>query len=164
MSLRKQTLREWWIHIIKPSKHEAITPKWLPQRQSKLKSTTYHCRFETKIMLFASRKWNSLVLLLHCITYGTAMTVAELRSDFKLTTDTPYLTLTGEIWGVCCKDILGKIDCVITAQHCNHFTSHNTIYLSHCGLNKMAKSLEKSFKSFSFQISQDLTIRHLTTL
>ena len=64
MSLRKQTLREWWIHIINPSKHEAITPKWLPQRQSKSKSTTYHCRFETKIKLFASRKWNSLVLLL----------------------------------------------------------------------------------------------------
>ena len=64
MSLRKQTLREWWIHIINPSKHEVITPKWLPQRQSKSKSTTYHCRFETKIKLFASRKWNSLVLLL----------------------------------------------------------------------------------------------------
>ena len=64
MSLQKQTLREWWIHIINPSKHEAITPKWLPQRQSKSKSTTYHCRFETKIKLFASRKWNSLGLLL----------------------------------------------------------------------------------------------------
>ena len=63
MSLRKQTLREWWIHIINPSKHEAITPKWLPQRQSKSKSTTYHCRFETKIKLSASIKWNSLVLL-----------------------------------------------------------------------------------------------------
>ena len=33
------------------------------------------------------------------------MTVGELRSDLLLTTDTPYLALTGELWGVCCKDI-----------------------------------------------------------
>ena len=31
------------------------------------------------------------------------MTVAEQRSDLKLTTGTPYLALTGELWGVCCK-------------------------------------------------------------
>ena len=31
------------------------------------------------------------------------MTAAELKSDFKLTTDTPYLTLTGELWGVFCE-------------------------------------------------------------
>ena len=70
-NLRKQTLREWWIHIINPSKHEVITPKWLPQRQSKSKSTTYQCRFETKIKLFASRKWNSLVLLQYFIDLNT---------------------------------------------------------------------------------------------
>ena len=28
------------------------------------------------------------------------MTAAESESDFKLTTDTPYLTLMGELWGV----------------------------------------------------------------
>ena len=28
------------------------------------------------------------------------MTATECKSDFKLTTDTPYLTLTGELWGV----------------------------------------------------------------
>ena len=33
------------------------------------------------------------------------MAAAEYRSDFKLTTDTPYLALMGELWGVCCKDI-----------------------------------------------------------
>ena len=33
------------------------------------------------------------------------MVVAERKSDFKLTTDTPYLALIGELWGVCCKDI-----------------------------------------------------------
>ena len=35
--------------------------------------------------------------IFHDITYGTAMTVAEFRSDFKVTTDTPYLVLTGEV-------------------------------------------------------------------
>ena len=29
------------------------------------------------------------------------MTAAELKSDFKLKTDTPYLALTGERLGVC---------------------------------------------------------------
>ena len=28
------------------------------------------------------------------------MTAAECKSDFKLTTDTPYLALTGVLWGV----------------------------------------------------------------
>ena len=35
------------------------------------------------------------------------MTAAEQKSDIKLTTDTPYLALTGELRGVCCED-LGK--------------------------------------------------------
>ena len=39
------------------------------------------------------------------------------KSDFKLTTDTPYLALTGELWDVCC-DVLEKIYCVIMAPHC----------------------------------------------
>ena len=78
-------LREWWIHIINPSKHEAITPKWLPQRQSKSKSTTYHCRFETKIKLFASRKWNSLVLLLKIAISGLKFRW-NLSQSFQLTT------------------------------------------------------------------------------
>ena len=38
-------------------------------------------------------------------TYRTAMTVAKHRSDIKLTTYTPYLTLMGELWGVCCMEI-----------------------------------------------------------
>ena len=32
------------------------------------------------------------------------MTAAESDSDFRITTDTPYLTLTGELWGVFCED------------------------------------------------------------
>ena len=33
------------------------------------------------------------------------MTPVEHESDFKLTTDTPYLGLTGELWSVCCEEI-----------------------------------------------------------
>ena len=33
------------------------------------------------------------------------MTAAKLKSDFKLTTDTPYLALAGELWGVYHKDL-----------------------------------------------------------
>ena len=33
------------------------------------------------------------------------MTVAECRSDLKLTADTSYLALTGKLWGVSFKDI-----------------------------------------------------------
>ena len=33
------------------------------------------------------------------------MKAAELNSDFKLTTGTPYLTLMGELWGVYCEDL-----------------------------------------------------------
>ena len=32
------------------------------------------------------------------------MTETELKSDFKLITHTPYLALTGELWGVYCED------------------------------------------------------------
>ena len=36
----------------------------------------------------------------HDITSDTAMTATEHKSDFKLKTDTPYLALMGELWGV----------------------------------------------------------------
>ena len=32
------------------------------------------------------------------------MTVAKHVSDFNITTDTPHLALTGELWGVYCED------------------------------------------------------------
>ena len=52
----------------------------------------------------------------YCITYGTAMTVAEGKSDFQLTIDTPYLALMGEPWGVYWEH-LEKIDSLLTAPH-----------------------------------------------
>ena len=33
------------------------------------------------------------------------MAAAERKSDFKHTPDTPYLALTGELWGVYCEDL-----------------------------------------------------------
>ena len=33
------------------------------------------------------------------------MTAVERKADFKLTTGTPYLALTGELWGVYCEDL-----------------------------------------------------------
>ena len=39
-------------------------------------------------------------LIYHDITYHNAVTVAENAWDIRITTDTPYLALTGELWGV----------------------------------------------------------------
>ena len=36
----------------------------------------------------------------HDILYGASMTATEHKSDFKLTTYTPYLALKGELWDV----------------------------------------------------------------
>ena len=47
----------------------------------------------------------------HDITYGTAMTAAERKSHFKLTTHTPYLALTGKLWGVYYEDFGANWPC-----------------------------------------------------
>ena len=39
-------------------------------------------------------------LIYHGITYDTAIGVPENESDIRITTDTPYFTLTGKLWGV----------------------------------------------------------------
>ena len=39
------------------------------------------------------------------ITYESAITVAGSESDFRITTDTPYLTFMGELGGVNCEDL-----------------------------------------------------------
>ena len=35
--------------------------------------------------------------------YYTAMTVAQIELDLRITTDTPYLALTGKLWDVYCE-------------------------------------------------------------
>ena len=56
------------------------------------------------------------------ILYDTAMTATQRKSHFKLTTDTPYLALMGELLGVC-HGIFNKIYGVTTASHCIMATS-----------------------------------------
>ena len=56
------------------------------------------------------------------------MTAAERKSDFKFTTDTPYFTLTGELWGVYWGEIVEEIDRVVTAPYCIFIQSgHNDL-------------------------------------
>ena len=68
----------------------------------------------------------------HVITHIIAITAAKHQSDFELTKDTPYLTLTGEIWGVYCEN-LEKIGYIITASHCMWYNISNlgSIYAYH---------------------------------
>ena len=40
----------------------------------------------------------------HNIKYSTAITVAESESNLRITTDTPYLTIKGELWVVDCEE------------------------------------------------------------
>ena len=43
-------------------------------------------------------------LIYHESTYNTAITVKERESDVRITTVTPYLALTGELWCAYCED------------------------------------------------------------
>ena len=53
------------------------------------------------------------------ILHRTAITVAESESDIRITTDIPYLTLTGELWGAYCEDLAEDyIDLIIYKLHC----------------------------------------------
>ena len=42
-------------------------------------------------------------------TTSIALTEAEYAPEFKLTKGTPYLLLTGELWGVYSEDVLEKV-------------------------------------------------------
>ena len=45
------------------------------------------------------------------------MTVAEHKSNIRLTKGTPYLALTGELWGVFCEDFEENWPCYSTALY-----------------------------------------------
>ena len=54
--------------------------------------------------------------------YSSATTAAEHKSDIELTKDTPYLTLMGKLWVVCCEDLGKKLlsyngTCTKTVSH-----------------------------------------------
>ena len=43
-------------------------------------------------------------LIYHDFTYDSAITVAEIESDIRITTDAPFLALTSEACGVYCEN------------------------------------------------------------
>ena len=71
----------------------------------------------------------NVVLIYHDITYDTVITVTESESDVRITTGTPYLALTGELWGVSCED-LGE-----NRQHYND----TALYLHNFGMEEWYK-------------------------
>ena len=104
------------------------------------------------------------------IIYSTALTAAEHQSDFELTTDTPYLTLTGELWGVTCED-LGEnwlcynsttLSAELIPTHLLDMASISEITMwrnhgKHCLLLEQCLNwLPVSFSLFSFMLLLDL--------
>ena len=45
------------------------------------------------------------VIMLHNTAYNIAVSEVQHKSEFVPTKDTPYLTLSGELWGVTCEDL-----------------------------------------------------------
>ena len=45
--------------------------------------------------------------------YSIAIIVAESDSNFRITTDIPYLALTGELWGLCCEHFGENWHCIV---------------------------------------------------
>ena len=70
--------------------------------------------------------------------------MAESESDFSMTTDTQYLALTGELWGVYCEDwkknVMKALRCIFFAAttepkcYWKDYWSNNKIWLTHCPL------------------------------
>ena len=59
-----------------------------------------------RILLMGRRNWERWRSpIYHDIVISIAMRTVERKSDFKLTTDTPYLALTGELWAVHCEEL-----------------------------------------------------------
>ena len=80
-----------WCH------HELLQPSQCCERMKK--GHTVKCHNNTPIY--------------HVITYHTVKTVAVSKSDFRITTDSPYFALLGELWGVCCEDLKENWLCYI---------------------------------------------------
>ena len=67
--------------------------------------------------------------------------MAQLKSNIKLTKVTPYLALTGELWGVFCED-LGEYDRVLTAPHCNCINQKGCLMIEYWCLFSIANWLK----------------------
>ena len=57
-----------------------------------------------KLLLYIVGCSYNAVQYKHDIAHITSVTEAQYKSEFKLAKDTPYLGLTGELWGVFCED------------------------------------------------------------
>ena len=70
----------------------------------------YHCvkyiKFSGKIVIQSSAV--IVRLIYDDISYDTAITESERGSNIRITTNTPYLAHTGELWGVYCEDLVEK--------------------------------------------------------
>ena len=69
------------------------------------------------------------------------MTAAELKSDFKLTTDTPYLALTRELWGV---------NCVYLAENLSHYNGTALYILSKWTAKQQSADASTNAMNFCF--------------
>ena len=77
-------------------------------------------------------------LFYHDITYNTAITVTESESNTRITTDTPYLAPTGELWGVHCEDFGENWPCYdSTVLYIQTSHSHKPIRRSHTPLTAL---------------------------
>ena len=72
------------------------------------------------------------------IAYITAVIQAEYKSEFETTKDSPYLTLTGQLWGVFCEDFqeywLRHNGTVLYYQHMFLSTKRHYALLTHVTL------------------------------
>ena len=63
----------------------------------------------------------------HDVIYATVVVTTEWKSDFKLTIATPYLAVTGELWGVFYENLKENwLQC--TAKWCGYFMAYTVYY------------------------------------
>ena len=65
------------------------------------------------------------------------MTAVERKSDFKLTIDTPYLALTGELWVVFCEELRENWPCYNSTMLYNNFVPLTGLAWQRCGAGEI---------------------------
>ena len=84
-------------HMVQPAQTILLCPGLMLRKESKNNPVNEWFDIYSKVPLKRS-------LIYYDITYDTVITVAESESDIRITTDTPHLALTGELWDVYCED------------------------------------------------------------
>ena len=107
-------------HKSNPAQHQAFTKSKYSVHDKILCIKIKRLQQATRSLV---RKWpfsklQSSVIITQCnLSWHYIPHCDYSESDIRITTDTPNLALTGELWGVYCEDF-GKIDRFITAPHC----------------------------------------------